>query len=430
VSWLDFLPWRKSTAIASTLDLFREIYGGHATRSGKDVNWKTALEVSTAFACARVIADGISQVPLKLFREAPDGRARVPAKDHPLYDVLHRRPNEWQTSYEYRETLGLHLVFAGNHFSFKNRGVGGRVVELIPLQPGGMTVKRVADGTLSYRYRRMNGIDEGYSDQDGGEAQDFTADQIWHLRGPSWSGWLGLNAVKIARESIGLAIATEENHAKLHANGNRSGGMISVEGTLDDKQYKQLRDWLAKEHEGPANAWKDMIMDRKATYARLGATGVDAQHLETRRYQVEEICRHFRVMPIMVGYSDKAATYASAEQMFLAHVVHTLSPWYERIEQSIDVNLLTDKDRKGGIYAKFVEEGLLRGSLKDTKDYLLGLVNGGLMTPNEGRAKLDLNADADPLSDELRIPANITGADNGKPDPAAEEVPAKARLVA
>jgi phage portal protein BeeE len=115
------------------------------------------------------------------------------------------------------------------------------------------------------------------------------------------------------------------------------------------------------------------------------------------------------VMPIMVGYSDKAMTYASAEQMFLSHVVHTLAPWYQRIEQSIDANLLTDKERTDGLYANFVEEGLLRGSSIDTKDAILGYVNGGIMTPNEGRAKLDLNPDSDPASEQLRIPANLVG---------------------
>jgi phage portal protein BeeE len=115
-------------------------------------------------------------------------------------------------------------------------------------------------------------------------------------------------------------------------------------------------------------------------------------------------------MPIMVGYSDKASTYASSEQMFLAHVVHTLAPWYQRLEQSIDANLLTEKDRRDGLYSCFVEEGLLRGSTVDTKEAILGYVNGGILTPNEGRALLDKNPDIDPDSDKLRIPANIVGA--------------------
>ena len=205
-------------------------------------------------------------------------------------------------------------------------------------------------------------------------------------------------------------MATEEATGALHKNSVRPSGVYSVEGTLTDDKYASLAKWIDERLGGAENAGKPMVMDRGAKWVSTQMTGVDAQTLEMRRFQIEEICRFARVMPIMVGYSDKAATYASAEQMFLAHVVHTLAPWYQRLEQSIDANLLTQKDRDAGLYSNFVEEGLLRGSLRDTKDTILGYVNGGILTPNEGRAKLDQNPDSDPASDKLRIPANITGA--------------------
>jgi HK97 family phage portal protein len=136
-------------------------------------------------------------------------------------------------------------------------------------------------------------------------------------------------------------------------------------------------------------------------------TGVDAQSLETRRFQIEEVCRFARVSPIMVYGSDKASTYAGSSANFLAHLVHTLSPWYQRLEQSMDKNLLTERERSEGLYFNFVEEGLLRANMIETKDVLLGYVNGGLMTPNEGRAKLDLDPVDDDDADELRIPVNV-----------------------
>ena len=404
---LDF--FRRRSVKMDTLELFREIYGGRASYTGRTVNWKSALEVTTVLACARVIGEGLAQVPCKVYRETPDGESRMPAKDHPLYDVLHRRPNFYQTSFEYRETIGLHTVLCGNHFSFINR-VGGRVVELIPFEPQWVTVQR-DQKTLELSYTVQ---------PESGASQTFPAEAIWHIRGPSWSSWMGLEAVKLAREAIGLALATEESHARLHKNGARVGGVISVEGTLTDPKYEQMRKWVEQNFEGAANAHRTMILDRAAKFTAAQQTGVDSEHLATRRYQVEEICRSMRVMPIMVGMESKNSTYASAEQMFLAHVVHTMSPWYERIEQSADVNLLTRAERDKGYYVKFLEEGLLRGSLKDTKDYLLGLVNGGLMTPNEGRAKLDLNPDGDPASDKLRPPQNVTGKPVPSPDPAAQ----------
>lgn len=371
---------------------------GGKSGSGKAVNWKSALNVTTVLACERVIAEGIAQVPLKLMREAPDGKSRQPAKDHPLYDVLFRRPNFFQTSFEYRETVALHVVLCGDHFSYINR-VRGRIHELLPFEPQYVEVKR-DPRTWELRYK--------VSSPEGREPQEFPASAIWHVRGPSWDSYKGLEAVRLAREAIGLALATEEHHAKLHANGARVGGLISVDGPLTEKQYGDMHKWVEDHFKGSSKAFNTMILDRGAKFTSAMQTSVDAQHLETRRYQVEEICRALRVMPIMVGYTDKASTYASAEQMFLAHVVHTLSPWYSRLEQSIDANLLTDEERRSGLSAKFIEEGLLRGSLESTKNYLLGMVNGGLMTANEGRAKLDLNPDDDPASDKLRVPVNLT----------------------
>lgn len=400
---MGLLDRLESKAISST-DLMGALAGMQRSWTGKRVDWKTALQVSTVLACARVISEGIAQVPLKLIKETPDGKSREPAKDLKLYELLHRKPNFFQTSFEYRETMGFHLVLAGSHTSFINR-VRGEIHELLPFEPQFVEVVRNKDTlVISYKITPPN----------GGAAKEFPAEAIWHVRGPSWNGYTALEPVKLARESIGLSMATEEAHAKLHKNAARVGGLISVEGALTQTQYDQMHKWVKEHFEGPDQAYKTMVLDRGSKFSSASQTGLESQHLETRRYQVEEICRALRVMPIMVGFSDKATTYASAEQMFLAHVVHTLSPWYERIEQSINAHLLTESERDAGVSAKFVEEGLLRGSLKDTKDYLLGMVNGGLMTPNEGREKLDLNPDKDPKSDQLREPKNITGT---RPEP-------------
>lgn len=409
---LDRLEGRAAReAKMSTFELWKEIYGGQPSASGKTVNWKTALQVTTVLACARVISQGIAQIPFKVYEESKDGRSRLPAKEHPLYNVLHLKPNDYQTSFEYRETLGLHAVLTGAHFSFINR-VRGEIKELIPFDPQFVEVKRSRDGTLTYKVTPENG-----------EAQEFPAEAIWHVRGPSWNSYTALDLIKLAREAIGLAIATEEGQAKLHSNGARVGGILSVEGSLGDEKYEQLRKWVAKNFEGSENAGRTMILDRAAKFTSAQQTAIDSQHLETRAYQVEEVCRALGVMPIMVGHSDKAATYASAEQMFLAHNVYTMAPWYQRIEQSADVNLLTEKDRAAGLYTKFTEEGLLRGSLKDTKDTILGYVNGGVLTVNEGRALLERNPLAGEENDKLRVPANIVG--EAKPAKPQDDDPAE-----
>ena len=390
------------------LDILAKIFnasGGSKSKSGARVDRDTALQVGAVFSCVRAIAEGVAQVPWRVMRETTSGVSTHPnrqsAIDHPLYDLLHRRPNAWQTSFEFRETMILHLALTGSAFAFVNR-VRGKVVELILLDPARVAVVQNPDWSLTYKVSSKTG-----------EAVEYPSETIWHLRGPSWDGALGLNVLRLARESIGLALATEESHANLHERGVRPSGLYSVDGTLNPEQYETLKKWIEKTSAGAANAGNIMLLDRAATFTPLATTGVDAQHLETRRYQVEEVCRFFRVMPIMAGYSDKASTYASAEQMFLAHVVHTLMPWYERIQQSAEVNLLTAADRQSGYYIKLSEAGLLRGAMKDTAEYLYRLTMGGIMERNEARSKLDLN----PLAglDEPLTPTNMTTDPAGAP---------------
>jgi HK97 family phage portal protein len=387
-----------SVKSGSTMDILRALVAGNATASGKSVNLSNALQVSAVCSCVRVIGEGIAQVPLKLMQQSEDGKTRLPAKRHPLYEVLAHKPNEWQTSFEYRETIAMHAVLAGNHFSFINRSSRLGIMELIPFDPGSVRVIRSDNYDLTYEVTGNNG-----------SKQIFPAESIWHIKGPSWNSWMGLDAVRLAREAIGLAMSTEDHQASMQKNGARASGVYSVDGVLKDDQYKALKAWIDENIGGSKNSGSVMLLDRNAKFTQTSMTGIDAQTLETRRYQVEEICRFFRVNPIMVGAESKNTTYASAEQMFLAHVVHCLSPWYTRIEQSIDANLLTKDERESGLYSAFIDDGLLRGSMMNKKDVILGYVNGGLMYPNEGRALLDLNPDPDPKSDQLRVPSNVAG---------------------
>jgi HK97 family phage portal protein len=390
----------------SSLELFRELFGGRLSKSGKTVNYKTALEVATVLACVRVIAEGLAQVPLKLFQQT--GREKKLATDHPLYQLLYLKPNSWQSSFEYFETLGFHLALCGRHYSFKNI-VRGRIVELIPFEPNTVRTLRDKSGALSYEVTAPDG-----------SKQTFPAESIWHVRGPSWNSWEGLEIVTLAREAIGLSMAIEEQQASFYKNGALVSATLSIDGTLTDEQYKKLKKWIDDHKAGGPDAGGTLILDRAAKYVDNVMKSVDAQTLEQRRHQIEDTCRPFRVMPIMIGFSDKTATYASAEQMFLAHLVHTMSPLYRRIEQSISVNLLSAKDLLDGIYPKFITQGLLRGALKDTALYLTELVKVGIMVRNEAREVLDLNP-IDGL-DEPLTPANTANAAASAPtgDPKEE----------
>ena len=373
---------RKSDPLAVWQEILRR---GTQSKSGNTVNLEAALKVSVVFAGARKIAQGCSQVPFKLFQSVETGgiAKTIPARDHRLYDLLTVKPNGWTTSYEFRETLVLHAVF-GNAYVFINRGFGGKILELIILNPARVTKIQNEDYSIVYEIEAKNGA-----------KQVFPAESIWHVRGPSWDGLGGLELLTLAREALGLSIATEETHARLHEKGIKASGTYSVEGTLDGKQYAALKDWITKEFAGAENSGAPMILDRGAKWLQQSISGVDSQHLETRRHQIEEACRFIDIMPIMIGHSDKTATFASAEQFFLAHVVHTLSPWYARIEQSADANLLTEKERKAGYYFKFMAAGLLRGSHKDRSEYYAKALGSGgspaWMTADEVRELEELN---------------------------------------
>lgn len=389
----------------TSLELFREIYGGgRESAAGVIVNTQVALETATALACGRVIAEGCAQAPIHLMQER-DGRKAVAADS--LDYVLYRRPNPWQTSFEYRETVLLHAIFCGNAFSFINRvGINREIRELIPIEPGRVSVERLPNLELRYKVT-----------SDTGEAKTFTSDAIWHLRGPSWNSWMGMDATKNARNALGLAISLEKGQSEFQKNGAKTTGMVSVEGNLQPAQFEQLAAWLDRHQIGGDRSHKPIIADRKATFVPTSMTGVDQQLIETRKHQIEEICRAFRVMPIMVGFSDKAATYASAEQMFLAHVVHTLMPWYQRIEQSADVNLLTEAQRMAGMYVKLNPNALMRGAAKDRAEYYAkALGSGGTkgwMTQNDVRGLEEMDRSDDPEADMLPQPTTSKPADTG-----------------
>lgn len=387
--------------------------GGLPVDTSIRVTPETALKVSTVLACVRVIANGLSQVPFRVYL-GEDGD-RQPATEHPLYPLLTRRPNKWQTIVEFIETIVCHLVLTGNAIVFVNRvGSGRRVVELVPIEPKRVEIKLNPDQSLEYRVASETGA-----------VAVFGADAIWHLRGPSWNSWLGMDVVRLAAESIGLAITLEKGQADFQRNGAQTSGSFSVEEKLSQERFSFLAAWIDKHLPGGERSGKPLVLDNGAVYTPHTMTGVDQQLLETRRNQVEEICRAFGVMPIMVGYSDKAATYASAEQMFLAHVVHTLSPWYRRIEISANVNLLSEADQDAGYYTKFTPNALMRGASADRANfYAKALGAGGTkgwMTQNDVRAFEELPRSDDPRADELPQPTSKAPAEPTPPsDPTGD----------
>ena len=363
--WQRLFGERKD-GISSSLELFRQVYGGRESRSGAVVTVDTALGQSVVLGCTRAIAEGVAQPDIRFYEgRKADGR-RIPLRGHYLQDILGWKPNPWQTSFEFRETVLFHVILTGNAFVFVNRvGIARKIKELIPIEPKRVEVKQLPDYSLQYKVTN-----------DTGQAQVFGADSIWHLRGPSWSSWLGMDAVKMARDAIGLSITLEQGQAEFQKNGAQTSGVLSPKDKLSPERYQFLAAWLDKHLPGGERYGKPLIADDGATYTSTSMSAIDQQLIESRKHQIGDICRAFRVFPQMVGFAgDQAPTFASAEQFFIAHVVHTITPWATRFEQSAEINLLEpDED----VDIRINLNRLMRGAAADRATYYSkGLGAGG-----------------------------------------------------
>lgn len=373
------LGGRGETKVVDADNLTRQMLQLPSSKTGIAVDELRALRVSAVWDCCKVLCEDIGKVPLKLMQEQESG-SNIVAKKHPLHRVLNRRPNEWQTSMQWRMQMMLHALLKKGAYSFINRDrATGEVLELIPLNPNRVCVKQDRAYQLTYELD-INGKKTVLPRRD-----------VHTIHGLSWNGYSAIELISAGTEAIALALATEESQARLHGQGVRPGGIVSTTAALDDEQIDKIRADFAANYSGLDNAFATLLLDQGLKYEAWAMTGVDAQHLETRRHQIEEVARLFRVFPSMIGYSDKAATYASAESFFIAHVVHTLMPWFVGWEQALERDLLTEDEIDRGFYVKFFEQGLLRGDAKTRAEFYASGIRDGWMTRNEARRFEDLN---------------------------------------
>lgn len=396
------LFWKIGAALdrksAQTLDQLPGFLMGPESKSGVSVTFSTALQVAAVLACVRVVAQGIAAAPKRLMKARTGGLGSDVAREHPLFWLLYRQPFGRQTSFELFETLVAHLLLCGNAFVFINRVGDGRIHELILIEPGCVRVTELADRSLIYTIGAKDGAGEW----------TVTARDVWHIRGLSWNGWMGMDVVRLAREAIGLAIALETSHASLHKNGVSTSGVYSIDGTLTQEGYEKLAKWLKAQAEKPG---VPLILDRGAKWLQQQMTGVDSQHLETRKFQTEEVCRALGVMPIMIGVPGAAGAYDNGEQMFIAHVENTLLPLAIRIEQSADVSLLSEAEQRDGYELKITLS--LRGSI-DFKSRQEGLQiqrRNGVINADEWRDIEGMNPRDDDGGGQYIIEGNMAVQD-------------------
>lgn len=337
-------------------------FGGGASASGIIVNPQTAMQSAAVYSCVQVLAQSVGMLPLNVYACKPDG-SKEEARNHPLWSILHDQPNDYQTIVEFLEMMVMALCLRGNAYAFINRTTSGRVVELLPVHPDMVRTEMLADFTLKYHLTMPDG-----------SFQTYGVGDILHVRGLTLNGWLGISPIAYARESIGLALATEKFGGQLFRNGAKMGGVLEHPGKLGKESYDRLKSTFDAAYSGE-NAHKTAILEEGMKFQQISMTADDSQFLETRKYQRSEIAAIFRVPPHMIGDLEKA-TFSNIEQQGLDFVNYSLMTWLNRIEKAIKRDLLNPQDRKT-VSIKFQVVGLLRGDASARSSYFSKALGAG-----------------------------------------------------
>lgn len=358
------------------------------TTSGNPVNERTAMQTTAVYACVRILAEAVASLPLHVYEYQDDGGKKL-VHDHPLYYLLHDEPNPEMTSFVFRETLMSHLLIWGNAYAQIIRDGAGRVLGLYPLLPDKMDVQRDDKGNIYYVYSRNS--DENPMFKEYGNIK-LKAEDVLHIPGLGFDGLIGYSPIAMAKNAVGMTLACEEYGASFFANGANPGGVLEHPGVLKDPS--KVRESWNSVYRGVSNAHKIAVLEEGMKYQQIGIPPEEAQFLETRKFQINEIARLYRIPPHMVGDLDKSS-FSNIEQQSLEFVKYTLDPWVIRWEQSLQRSLLLPGE-KGKYFIKLNVDGLLRGDYQSRMNgYAVGRQNGWF-SANDIREMENMN----PIPDE------------------------------
>ena len=398
------------------------------TASGKYVTERSAMQMTAVYCCVRILSEAVASLPLQFYRYTDDG-GKEKAVEHPLYFLLHDEPNPEMTSFIFRETLMTHLLLWGNAYSQIIRNGKGEVVALYPLIPDRMKVDRDEHGRLYYEYTVYDADDvDGRKGTDKvGRTVRLQPHDVLHIPGLGFDGLVGYSPIAMAKNAIGLAIATEEYGSKFFANGAAPSGVLEHPGTIKDPS-KVRESWQAT-FGGSGNANKIAVLEEGMKYTPISISPEQAQFLETRKFQIDEIARIFRVPPHMIGDLEKSS-FNNIEQQSLEFVKYTLDPWVSRWEQAMVRALLTP-DEKKKYFFKFNVDGLLRGDYQSRMNGYATARQNGWMSANDIRELENLDRiPAEQGGDLYLINGNMTKLEdagifavgnNGKEDEESDE---------
>ena len=368
---------------------------GTIVKSGVSVNETTAMSVSAVYACVRILSESIASLPVKVYRDEDSGR--VEAKDSPAWDMLKRQPNEWQTPFEWKEMSAAILALRGNAYSYVSRDPGGRPIELIPLAPEKVGVMKLPNGQPIYSY----------------EGQKFSNTEVLHLKGLTRDGYIGISPISALADTFGMSIAGRDYAANTFGNDGTPGGVLESPVQLDKKQIEQLRDEWDKKHQGVNNARRPAILYGGMKWNSVSMAPKDAQLIESRKFEVEEIARIYRVPLNLLQSTEKSTSWGSGiEQQNIGFVEYTLRPWLVRIEEALNRVLLSEAEKRSGHYIEFNLDALLRGDFQTRMNgYKIG-VEGGIYTVNEVRQRENLPRLPGDVGDVTYRPSNTVPAES------------------
>lgn len=350
--------------------------------SGKRVNAYTAMQHTAVCACIRVLAESLASLPLHLYVRTKDGKER--AENKSLYWLLHDQPNPEMTSYTFRETMMVHLLIYGNAYAQIIRNGAGEVTGLYPLAANHVRVDRDERDRLVYIYNRNDKANPNFREMDNIILTNF---DVMHIPGLGFDGLVGFSPIAMARNAIGMALSCDDYGASFYANGASPSGILKHPGVIKDPA--RVRKAWQTAYGGSKNAHKVAILEEGMEYQPISITPSDSQFLETRKFQVEEIARMYRVPLHMIGDLEHA-TFSNIEQQSLEFVQYTLMPWMARWEQAIQLSLISDRDKKS-YFAKFNADSLLRGDYASRMSGYATARQNGWMSSNDIRETEDMN---------------------------------------
>lgn len=350
-----------------------DLLGAAGTDSGIDISEETATNFSAVYSAVRVIAESVAVLPLQIFKRTNKGRDLL--RDHPLYRLLHDEPNKYQTSYVHRETQTAFQCLWGNSYAKIIRDSLQRPAELDPIHPSLVYVNH--DEKTNKLFYVING------------KEIIEQTDMIHIPALSFDGIKGKSPVKVAKESIGLGIALEKFGALFFGNGANLGGILQHPGKLTDPSYKRLKAAFESKRKGISKSHETIILEEGMKYEKIGIPPEEGQFLGSRKFQVNEIARWFRLPPHMIGDLERA-TFSNIEMQDLEFVKYSLMPWLKRGEAELMRKLLTEEEKKTH-FIEYNVDGLLRGDIVTRGQYYQIMRTIGTMNANEVRRKENMN---------------------------------------